>query len=106
MQRGLLVTPDFFTDHFPDKVVAVLSELAMKYSSASSGNGMTKHYSFSDGALGDGTSEIASQAQAGGSNVDNLSAPSASPRSANLMEDLVKEQRGDTNRWDDTNRDR
>ena len=28
MRQGLLVTNDFFTDHFPDKVVAVLSELA------------------------------------------------------------------------------
>ena len=51
MRQGLLVTNDFFTDHFPDKVVAVLSELAMKYSAASS-NAMTRHYSFSSGALG------------------------------------------------------
>lgn len=29
MAQGLLVSRNFFTDHFPDKVVAVLSELSM-----------------------------------------------------------------------------
>ena len=49
MSQGLLVSSTFFTDHFPDKVVAVLSELAVKYSAGS--NKMSRHYSFSSCAI-------------------------------------------------------
>ena len=86
MRQGLLVTNDFFTDHFPDKVVAVLSELAMKYSAASS-NGMTRHHSFSSEALG-------GDALKNGAG-DQKTRRDENRRGANLMEDLVKEQRSE-----------
>ena len=94
MQVGMLITNDFFTDHFPDKVVAVLSELAMKYSV---GNTMTKHYSFSSGALGDRATGEQTM-DAGHTNL-----PPSLHRGVNLMEDLVKEQRSEKGgpAWDD-----
>ena len=100
MNQGLLVTNDFFTDHFPDKVVAVLSELAMKYSAASS-NQMTRHYSFSSQALGGASSEKRDGARASGkpsaaaAGGDRARRAEISGRGANLMEDLVKEQRSE-----------
>jgi sn1-specific diacylglycerol lipase len=95
MRQGLLVTNNFFTDHFPDKVVAVLSELAMKYSAASS-NGMTRHHSFSSEALGGDASK---NERAG----DQKARRDENRRGANLMENLVKEQRSDRKgtAWDD-----
>ena len=95
MRQGLLVTNNFFTDHFPDKVVAVLSELAMKYSAASS-NGMTRHHSFSSEALGGDASK---NERAG----DQKARRDENRRGANLMENLVKEQRSERKgmAWDD-----
>jgi sn1-specific diacylglycerol lipase len=101
MRCGLLVTNDFFTDHFPDKVVAVLSELAMKYSAASS-NTMTRHYSFSSEALGGdasygGTGGSGNIGPGGGgrSAAGKPGKSGSSRRGQNLMEDLVKEQRSE-----------
>ena len=98
MRQGLLVTNDFFTDHFPDKVVAVLSELAMKYSAASS-NAMTRHYSFSSGALGGARERKSDHALAGtpggGGGGGDRARRASDGGGANLMEDLVKEQRSE-----------
>ena len=98
MRQGLLVTNDFFTDHFPDKVVAVLSELAMKYSAASS-NAMTRHYSFSSGALGGARERKSDHALAGtpggGGGGGDRARRAPAGGGANLMEDLVKEQRSE-----------
>ena len=99
MRQGLLVTNDFFTDHFPDKVVAVLSELAMKYSAASS-NAMTRHYSFSSGALGGARERksdhtLAGTPGGGGGGGGDRARRASDGGGANLMEDLVKEQRSE-----------
>lgn len=79
MSQGILINSNFFTDHFPDKVVAVLSELAMKYSAASS------HYSFSSSAIGAGG--------VGGRTRDGREGGNGTRH--NLMESLVHDQRAD-----------
>ncbi len=85
MRQGLLVNGDFFVDHFPDKVVAVLSELAMKYSAAS-GEEMSRHYSFSSSAIG---GEEEARRDAGGAGA------SGGRGERGLMETLVRGQRSE-----------
>ena len=88
------MTNDCFTDHFPDKVVAVLSELAMKRSAASS-NAMTRQLVQLRRAPArerKATTRSAGTPGGGGGGGDRARRPDGG--GANLMEDAqLKEQR-------------
>lgn len=102
MSQGLLVSSTFFTDHFPDKVVAVLSELAVKYSAGS--NKMSRHYSFSSCAIGENGGARDGETDGDGFGIStDTNKCSHSGLERNLMENLVRVQRSNSSSLSEAN---